>query len=263
MTSEAAAFGLADMDSVLELLARVTAPTQPWTLTERKRQLLEGVARLVDADIYIWSASVPNPERFGDVMTVGMMDGGWTSQEQHARVIRALSNPQFAVKASQRVVEAAVNEEYKTFLREEIVSDQWWDENAEFWRQSGLNHLLINVYPLGKRGYSATGLHRFLGRTRFGERERWLVHYALKHVAWFHQNSPQQEEAKPKVLVLSPRERQTLVLLLAGRTKKEIAAELEITEHTVGDYTKKIYRHFAVTSRGELQAIFMSGLTAV
>ena len=53
---------------------------------------------------------------------------------------------------------------------------------------------------------------------------------------------------------LSPRERETLALLLAGLSDKEIAARLGISRHTVNEYTKSIYGRFGVHSRGSLLA---------
>jgi DNA-binding CsgD family transcriptional regulator len=54
--------------------------------------------------------------------------------------------------------------------------------------------------------------------------------------------------------LLSPRERQTLELLLAGNAEKQIAAQLEISRHTVHVYVKSLYKRFGVNSRSELLA---------
>jgi DNA-binding CsgD family transcriptional regulator len=47
--------------------------------------------------------------------------------------------------------------------------------------------------------------------------------------------------------------------MLKGDSRKQIAAALGLSEHTVGDYLKQLYRHFGVSSRGELQAHFIAG----
>ena len=75
----------------------------------------------------------------------------------------------------------------------------------------------------------------------------WLYHYGT--------NVP----AKDKILKLSPRQRQVLSFLLAGDSLKEVAQKLELSEHTVGDYVKQIYKHFSVSSRAELLSHFISG----
>lgn len=51
---------------------------------------------------------------------------------------------------------------------------------------------------------------------------------------------------------LSPRERDIVRLILAGKTNKEIAAELFISPHTVKNATSRIYEKTGVQSRGQL-----------
>lgn len=53
---------------------------------------------------------------------------------------------------------------------------------------------------------------------------------------------------------LSPRQRQTLALLIEGKTEKEVAAALDLSTHTVHQYVKGLYRAFDVTNRGALVA---------
>jgi DNA-binding CsgD family transcriptional regulator len=53
---------------------------------------------------------------------------------------------------------------------------------------------------------------------------------------------------------LSPRQRQTLELLLDGKSEKEIAHRLTISRHTVHVYVKSLYKQFDVCSRAELLA---------
>lgn len=53
---------------------------------------------------------------------------------------------------------------------------------------------------------------------------------------------------------LSPREQQTLQLLLAGASEKEAAVKLGVSPNTVHVYVKRLYKHFDVSSRGELMA---------
>lgn len=51
---------------------------------------------------------------------------------------------------------------------------------------------------------------------------------------------------------LSPRERDIVRLILAGKTNKEIATELFISPHTVKNATSRIYEKTGVHSRGQL-----------
>ena len=51
---------------------------------------------------------------------------------------------------------------------------------------------------------------------------------------------------------LSPRQRQTLDLLLEAASEKQVASRLGISRHTVHVYVKSIYRAFGVSCRSEL-----------
>ena len=53
---------------------------------------------------------------------------------------------------------------------------------------------------------------------------------------------------------LSPRLRQTLACLLEGDSEKQVAARLGLSHATTHQYVTALYRHFGVTSRGQLLA---------
>lgn len=59
---------------------------------------------------------------------------------------------------------------------------------------------------------------------------------------------------------LSPRENDVLVLLVQGKSQKQIARHLMISHHTVADYCKSIYKKLGVKSRTEAQLIAISQL---
>ena len=60
-----------------------------------------------------------------------------------------------------------------------------------------------------------------------------------------------------ELLRLRPRHQKILDLLLSGYHEKVIAAKLGLSQHTVHDYVKAIYRRFDVHSRGELMALWI------
>jgi len=53
---------------------------------------------------------------------------------------------------------------------------------------------------------------------------------------------------------LSPRGKTVLAGFLAGKSEKEIAVALGISQHTVHQYSKHVYVHYRVNSRAELMA---------
>jgi DNA-binding CsgD family transcriptional regulator len=58
---------------------------------------------------------------------------------------------------------------------------------------------------------------------------------------------------------LTPRERDVATLVVDGLTDREIAAQLSLSHHTVGQYAGQIYRKLAVRSRAELIAFLLRG----
>jgi len=63
---------------------------------------------------------------------------------------------------------------------------------------------------------------------------------------------------RPSVGQLSKAQRRVLDLLLAGLAEKEVATKLEISQHTVHNHVKGIYRKMGVSSRPELLALFVA-----
>ena len=59
----------------------------------------------------------------------------------------------------------------------------------------------------------------------------------------------------PKGVSLHPREREILELVLENAKRKEIAAQLSLSENTVKTYTRNLYRKLGVSSREELFAL--------
>ncbi len=57
--------------------------------------------------------------------------------------------------------------------------------------------------------------------------------------------------AEPGAAALTAKEMQVLELLAKGRSFKEVAIAHRISQHTVGDHVKSIYRKLSVNSRGE------------
>ena len=86
----------ADCDAMLELVCRAADPTVELQMPERKRRLADGLAALIDADVWMWSATAVNHDVPGDVMTTHMIDDGWQSEEERIRVYAALTSSAFS-----------------------------------------------------------------------------------------------------------------------------------------------------------------------
>lgn len=247
---------ITDVDKIAAILVQATDPTRQATLIERKRGLIEQVAVWLDVDVYIWTTSAANPEKFGDVITTCMLDGGWADGRQQAMAFEALTDEKLSALQAP-FLQAIATGEYVTTTRPEMISDELWEAAGQVWRRTGLEHMLIVVYPLSPTSLSGIGLHRVAAKPDFSPRDKAIVRTIFKQIDWLHRHG-QHSEAGPQIVELAPRLRQVLILLLAGDPKKRIAQKLAISEHTVGDYVKQLYRHFAVKSRGELQAYFLT-----
>jgi DNA-binding CsgD family transcriptional regulator len=248
---------LADVEQIVRLLAEAGDPTVEISVPDRKRLLLEGVAQLVQADIWTWLAVTNNPAVRGEGMGTSYIDGGWKSDQERAKFYGLLSEP-ISYPLQAPAADACLNEKHTTYLAKEAVSDEIWQQLGDLWHSTGLDHGLISAYPLNNRVLSAVSLFRRLGAPAFTARDRAIVHVIVQQVDWLHRFGT-DVPASSKVPQLSPREKQVLIFLLSGKSRKEIAHALSLSEHTVGDYMKQLHKHFAVNSRAELLSYFISG----
>jgi DNA-binding NarL/FixJ family response regulator len=82
---------------------------------------------------------------------------------------------------------------------------------------------------------------------------------AAPDVAWVDSLSVRDDAAAP--FGLTAREHEVLRLVAAGRSNKEIAAELVISEHTAARHIQNIFRKLDVSSRAAAGAFaFQHGL---
>ena len=248
-----------DVCGIARIVSEAGDPRLDRSVTARKRAFVEGLARLVNADVYVWSQAVINPDVPGDVMTTSLIDGGWRDEQQQTLVYQALTNLPFATEMQAEFIKAAVGDVPKTFVRGELLKEDRWKEIRGVWEETGLDFLLMYAYPLGKGNFSAVGLHRQQGKPDFSAQETAIVELALGHVDWLHQRQA-DDAVNESVVQLSPRQRQVLMMLLAGQSLKEIARQLDLSDHTVGDYVKQLHKLFDVASRAELQARFFLDL---
>jgi DNA-binding CsgD family transcriptional regulator len=246
---------LTDVEQIVHLVSEAADPTVEIPLPERKRLLLEGVAQLVDADCWLWSSSVFNPNLRSDDVATALIDGGWTSGQQRAKFLEALYDPR--VRPMQARIQDAYRNTHITFDRDSLTQDEWQALDTLL-ASAGIGHFLVSFYPLGEYASSGFGFYRRQDRAAFTGRDRAVVHVVCSQVDWLHRHG-MDVPAKNKVVGLSRREREVMAFLLSGDSQKEVAHKLRLSEHTVGDYVKQIYKHFGVTSRAELLAHFISG----
>jgi len=249
---------LNDVERLIRLVATAGDPTIDIPIHERKRTLVAGVCEMVQADVWMWNTCVANPDKAGDVMATCIMDDGWQDDAERLRFLQLLVDPHVGHALQSRVMEALAGETPVTYNRQEFILPEVASWALPAWEKVGLSDSLLAVYPLGGMAYSGVGLHRRGVKPPFSDRDRMIVHTAFRQVDWLHRHGSDVPAAS-KVLELSPRQREVLMYLLGADTQRQIAMKLGLSEHTVGDYVKQIYRRFEVNSRPELLTHFMSG----
>lgn len=76
----------------------------------------------------------------------------------------------------------------------------------------------------------------------------WVDNHKLKALI----NAPLPESPSPEVARFSPREREIVFLIAAGRRNREIAGQLKLSEQTVKSHVSRIFRKAHVDSRAQL-----------
>ncbi|VTT98623.1 family transcriptional regulator : LuxR family transcriptional regulator OS=Myxococcus stipitatus (strain DSM 14675 / JCM 12634 / Mx s8) GN=MYSTI_00406 PE=4 SV=1: GerE [Gemmataceae bacterium] len=161
-----------------------------------------------------------------------------------------------------------------TYRREELVPERDWYRSHYvdgFRRSIGFDHTLTSAVRLGDGlVFGIGGWHEWGQRRPFGERSHALLHHVVGRLGWMagqlaHAQPP---ASPPPVRItgtaprLSPREGDTLSLLLAGCSEKEVAARLRLSPRTVHEYVTALYRKFGVHSRSELLACWVGDALA-
>jgi len=255
---------LEDVEQIVHVVTSVTDPSMDMPLADRKRMLLKGVKTMIDADVVIWSSaflerkSLDEESVSGDLFTTCLIDEGWVDDLQQAWAFKVLSDPEFNEKMHGPLVKAVNENRYETFRLYDLIDESTWATLGEAWRKTGLAYFLLTVYPITTNVMSLVGFHRVHGKPDFSDRDKSIVHVIFKQVDWLHRHGT-NESAGKRSSQLAPRQRQVLVYLLGGASKSDIAEKLSLSFHTVNDYTKAIYKHFDVNSKGELQAQFLVG----
>ncbi len=220
--------------------------------------LLEALARLIDAQVAIGGnmrhlAPGRQPESLGTIRR------GWSSREaerawrEYVDRIPVTRTPEFGRLA--RFKGPLI-----TCLRDQLWDRAAWYRSAtynEFHRASGIDDYIISIAaarPLGI--FNSVWLHRPVGAPAFTRREWYMVHLVHREVGALI-GGVLASAAEPRPSALSPRLRETLDCLLDGDSEKQAAYRLGLTTPTVHEYVCALYRHFGVSSRGELMARFV------
>jgi DNA-binding CsgD family transcriptional regulator len=118
---------------------------------------------------------------------------------------------------------------------------------------AGVDDSIISMRRKPRRGEARViVLKRSRDEGPFGAAERDLVDLAHGESDWLFDDVALPQT--PSDCTFSPRERETLALLMTGASERVVAIRLDLSPHTVHDYVKAIYKKLGVASRAELMA---------
>ena len=201
----------------------------------RWRCLLDGLCRLVRADVGITSRmgnGISNPQRW----TTSIVEYGSPTDDERKHILDYFEMHEFA----------------GTNHATEVDQSPW--DGAWYCEESDKDQFLFGLCrPPQSEIYYGLGLHRRPNHPPFPEEHRKLIDLFMSELSWLYQ-SILSLPSESSGTGLSPRLSQTLERLMAGDSEKQVAYNLGLSRHTVHGYIKTIYRHFDVSSRGELLA---------
>jgi len=209
-----------------------------------RTHLAESLRRLVGARVAVSAEARLGPRLFGAEL-LGLSHVGWHTERERDVFCTLGGDP---TEAPQERLTARSF----TLPRRALVTDESWYRSPfaqELSRVAGLDQALFSQQRLAPRGvWSLLAIYRDAGDGRpFSPSQLRLVDRVHRELArlW---SAPDPRDALPRRL------RQTLGELDGGRSEKEIADALGLSQHTVHQYVKSLYRRYAVRSRAELTA---------
>jgi len=230
----------------------------PGNHAEKKRFLMEGLCALIGADAWAWALSCQRdpdkPQVYASVLNGGLSD------EKLVKLLQAIEHPEMVAMTAKFFAEVEEKKAHLTRLRFQIADkDKFNHSDANLaWKAAGLGPVIMSLRPLDERSSSTIAIYRRYARPEFTLRESRIAHIILTEVPWLHEQG-WPEDRGVNVPKLSKRQRLTLNLLILGRTRKQIASNMDISVHTAQGYIKDVYRIFNVSSQGELMSRFLQG----
>lgn len=221
---------------------------------DQRRHAVVGIAALVGAQVGMWLEMEVTPAHGLGLRTV--VDVGWESEAKRQAFVaytEGVHTPE-EIDPSLARLGPALAAGRTALRRQDLVEDRDWYRNEHvqrYRREGGVDAFVaLSRHAPGGAMTTAVSLHRPWGDRQFSEREQNLVALFQSECTFLFEPPP----LVPLELLggLAPRLRDTLLGLAAGKSEKQLAADLGLSPHTVHEYVKALHRHFGVKSRGEL-----------
>lgn len=247
-----------DLETILQA---ITSPKYSAAGVGQRRQLLlEKLATLIDAAGCFWGWGRGRPGTTA-VTPVSAIPFGFTESEW-ANVARFCLSPE-----GQRITQDPIFARLKTtrqatVARHDIASDKEWYASSVYQHDlqpAGVDHFLSSVRYCSNDVWCCLTFFRRLKKPRYQHRESEIVDLVMAGIGWL---APQVSESIPEepFAEITPRQRLVMLFLLDGLSRKQIAANLGLTLHTVNDHVKALYHRFDVQSATDLAARFLKSV---
>lgn len=251
-----AALAEPDVRAIVKLLGKaITSRRDPAGVREL---LMEGLCELTKADAWAWSlacAAQPGEQP----VYLGMAHGGF-DEERYGRLVLAAGHPDMAWISAKLLGEMREHGSHVTRLRMQIVDEESFAAsgvNASLC-DADIGPFIFSLRPIDERAVSTLCIYRRRCDPPFTRRESRIVHIVLSELPWLHEQGWPEDRGN-SVPRLAPRLRLVLNLLLDGRSLKDMAVTLSLSQNTIAGYKKLIYSHFGVNSHAALMRRFRSG----
>ncbi len=224
-------------------------------------RLLEGVRAMLDLRIAVLQMVCPPRRRIDAPVIIPLHDTGWNDSGQRQLYLDSIDpRSEVELPSFSRVLHDDVTTGCVAFTRRMVVHDDVWYPSrffTEFVRPSGNDE-----FALSMRASSTLGSVVMIGGNREHGAEPIPMHTVRQLALLAEEVVPLMGrhltlEHQIGFEGLSPRQRQTLELLLEGLSEKQVAHEMGLRRPTVHDYIVTLYRHFDVSSRAELLSYFV------
>jgi DNA-binding CsgD family transcriptional regulator len=236
-----------DARALVRVLAE--AAVAPGGREARRRRALDGLCRIIESDTWVWGLRPRLPAGRPAAYAVG--HSGGLAPAQCARLMAAHDHPRPAEAPPPFAGPGDTEPARARFVRP-AGGGAGPERKApgRSGRPAGVGPALLS-YRLRQDGMlSCIAFCRGRGRPRYGEREWRIARIMTDEVAWLHEADAAPERGADRRL--APRPRAALDLLICGRRRRDIAAELGISEHTANDYVRIVFQFLGVHSQAEL-----------
>ncbi len=242
-----------DVRSMVKLLGDIAGMGD--SIETKRRALVEGLARLIDADAWYWAIADKGTPDGQPTFSVYLKQGFGEAQLSH--YLRALEHPGIKGLVAPFIAEPERHDQHITRLYQQLApqGDVPRSDDAMGWREADSGQFIFSAGAAASGQTHGICIFRFADRPLFTDRDSKNTHFLLSQVSWLH-DSPWTEPPAEQIVRLSPRLQTVLGLLLQGHARKTIADQLGISPHTLGEYIKTIYSRFGVGSQACLISRF-------